>query len=371
MKRFLALICLVSLMLPCRALAENAEWETAAEAVRHMRIGWILANTFDSYGGWIATSTKATPTDFETAWGNPVTTRELIHCVKDAGFGAVRVPVTFAQHIDESGRIEQAWLDRVAEVVGYVLDEGLYCVLNTHHDTGVDGWLHATRTDCDATRARFVTLWTQLATRFEPCGERLIFESFNEILDEKNEWNTPAPEALAIVNEFNQAFVDAVRATGGNNARRNLAVNTYAAANTPLVLGGFALPTDAVEGRLMAQVHSYDPWAFTSKSATWTAMTDVWSPARYPAQLVELYNRLDETFLQKGIPVIVGEFGSEDKNNTADRAQWAQCVVKIAAKHGIPCFYWDTSTFALLDRRTLTWTYPEIVAAMMDALPAN
>ena len=70
-------------------------WEDAASAVRNMGAGWNLGNTLDTNSGdadnmWIEAYTDRTPAAYETGWGQPVTTRRLIHMFKDAGFGACR-----------------------------------------------------------------------------------------------------------------------------------------------------------------------------------------------------------------------------------------------------------------------------------------
>ena len=366
MKRIIALCALASLLAACAPAVAEQGWESAADALQNMRIGWNLGNTLDSNGAWIAEKTKGEPSDYETAWGNPVTTPEIIQTVKDAGFGMVRVPVTYREHMDENGTIDEKWLDRVEEIVNYVLDEGLYCIINVHHDTGAEGWLRAVNDE--QAQERFCGIWRQLCARFGGYGEKLVFEGFNELLDEKAEWNAPGPVALQAVNRLNQAFVDTVRASGGNNATRNLAVTTYAAGSSPLLLMNFTLPTDPAEGHLMVEVHSYDPWGFNSSEVPWTTMTDQWSD-EYTQVLEKQYARLGEMFTQKGVPVLMGEFGNEDKNNLDQSVQYAALTIRYARENGVTCCYWDCSNFILLDRKTCTWLRPEFVQAMMNELP--
>ncbi len=369
MKKMLAVICALTLALSALvipALAEGAEFESAADAVKNMRTGWNLGNTLDSHGAWIKQSAAGAPSNYETAWGNPVTTNELIATVKEAGFGAVRVPVTYAQHLDAEGNIDSAWLDRIEEIIGYVLNNDMYCLINVHHDTGAEGWMHATKTGYDETAAKFKKIWEQVSARFIGYGDKLLFEGYNEILDENNEWNTPKQEAYDAANSLNQLFVDTVRASGGNNAVRNIIVTTYAGAHNAAVLKGFVLPTDSAENHIIAEVHSYAPWKFTSTTATWTVMTDKWTN-QLASEIAQTYKSISERFSADGVPVIVGEYGSEDKNNTEDRAKWAKCVVAQAAKYGIVCFYWDTGSFGLLDRKNMTWLYPEILSSIMEA----
>ncbi|MDR1564023.1 MAG: glycoside hydrolase family 5 protein [Oscillospiraceae bacterium] len=357
--------------LPVGAAAET-QHETAAEAVASIKAGWNLGNTLDSNGEWIALYTAGRPSDYETAWGNPVTTRAMLHAVKAAGFNAVRVPVTYAQHLDSGANIDPVWLNRVAEVIGYVLDEGMYCVTNLHHDTGEGelGWLKASAVDLPVTGAKLQKVWGQIAERFKDYDNHLLFESFNEILNTSNEWSNPSAGDLDTVNQLNQLFVDTVRATGGGNAERNLIVNTYAAAVDYSIINAFVLPNDTVQEHLIAEVHCYSPWEFTSEPA-WMSPTrwkDTWD-SDLEASLDVIFNNLNNRFTKNNIPLIMGEFGCEDKNNESERAKWASYFVTKAAEIGVPCFYWDTSTMRLFNRSTLQFEFPLIAAAL--ATPAS
>ena len=110
------------------------EFESATDAVKNMGVGWNLGNTLDSWGN----TTFETPTDQEAWWGQPVTKPELMKMMKEAGFGAIRVPVTWYNHMDKDGNVDAAWMKRVHETVDYVINAGLYCIVNVHHDTGAD-----------------------------------------------------------------------------------------------------------------------------------------------------------------------------------------------------------------------------------------
>lgn len=351
---------------------EGDVWEKAADAVAGMKTGWNLGNTLDSYGDWIVQWGDGSTASFETAWGQPVTTPELMKAFAAAGFGAVRVPVTWRQHFNESDfTVDKAWMDRVEAVVGYVLDAGMYCIINLHHDTGTDGWLMADTSTYETSKIKFQALWKQIAERFEPYGEKLLFEGFNEILSATDNWTGPASSAsYAIVNKLNQDFVSTVRSTGGNNAKRNLVCNTYGAGCSARELDPFVLPDDSAEGHLIAQVHSYAPYpfAFDVSSDTWWGPYDkkVFDKACEDA-IREIIEGLDSHFVQKGIPCIIGEYGAVDKNNTPERAKHAAFYVSTARQYGITCFHW----MGLMDgedRSTLTWTDPEIRDAIIGSL---
>lgn len=361
-----AAITVGGLALP--SFAADKDFETAQEAVDNIGAGWNLGNALDSCGEWIGLYTAGKPENYETAWGSPVTSEKLIKAVKSAGFNAVRVPVTWAEHIDEKGNIDEEWLGRVQEVVDYVISQDLYCVLNVHHDAGADGWLEASSRCYENSGAKFEGLWTNIAERFKDYGEKLIFEGFNEILDSANSWTeSRQSDAYGAVNSFNQLFVDAVRKTGGSNKTRNLMVQVYSAGSSVKTLDGFVLPKDSVKNHLVIQIHNYDPQGFTANDATWTTMTDKWGSDAEKKYFDTLFERLAKFSEKQGAPVVVGEFGANYKGNEACRKLYAEYFVSTAAKYGIKCFWWDTGDMALFDRSAAKVKYPDIVKALVSS----
>lgn len=353
--------------------ASAVEYENAYDAVENMTVGWNLGNTLDAHGEWIEKWTDNTPADYETSWGNPVATKELIDEVRAAGFNTIRVPVTWAQHIDDKGNIDKVWLDRVQTVVDYVMaHEDMYCILNVHHDGGAEGWLVASDECYDADADKFAGLWKNIAERFRDYDERLIFESFNEVLDEQDRWNSSDAEGHGRINDLNQLFVDTVRATGGGNADRNLMVQTYAASCQADALAAFVLPEDSTEDHLILHVHSYAPWGFTSDDATWTTMTDVWGADHQIAEIERLYKSLYDFSQKQGAPLVMGEFGSQDKGNEPHRAAHAKLSVAEAKKYGIRCIWWDNgSSYQLFDRSEYRNLHPMITDAMTQQFAAD
>lgn len=316
--------------LPFQAI--QAQSESAVDAVKNMGVGWNLGNTLDAY------SRKGKPTDAsywncqgldsETYWGQPTTTSKFITMMKNAGFGAIRVPVTWFNHMDKDGKVNAAWMKRVHEVVDYVIDNGLYCILNVHHDTGADSgtsesWIKASEDNYTTYQTRYEELWKQIAEEFKSYGDQLIFEGYNEMLDTKNSWSfadsknstyssAAATSAYNGLNNYAQSFVNAVRATGGNNADRNLIVNTYAAAcgtgswNTHLQdpLKNMKLPEDEATGHLIYEVHAYPNLTYTSA----TGATNNRSMTSIKSEVDELISN-SKNYL-KGAPLIIGEWGT-------------------------------------------------------------
>jgi len=365
------------------ALAENGP---AFDIVRAMGVGWNLGNTLDSIDNQKLGITKeitfTTPERYyETCWGNPITTAENIAAVAKAGFGAIRVPVTYSDHMDEDFKIRREWLLRVEQVVKYVLDNDIYCIINLHHDTGHGTWpwLRADPGNIAKLERQLKTVWLQIATHFADYGDKLLFESFNEIMDTQDRWSGSDSASYNAVNRLNQAFVDTVRSTGRGNANRFLIVKTYAASAEEDVLDAFVLPKDNVADRLIIGVHYYGAVAFVMRQnqVGWTEVYNDWSLIRDGRPVEKTLRQLNSRFVEKGIPVIVSEIGAQNKGNTADRARYAAHYVETAKQFGIACFWWDTGgpskdadtvdSTTLFDRAGNKWYFPEIVDAMVKA----
>jgi aryl-phospho-beta-D-glucosidase BglC (GH1 family) len=347
--------------------------ESAKDAVVNMGLGFNLGNTMDAYDT-NKSMAKNSVADFETCWGQPVTTNAMMKFLKDGGINAVRVPVTWFQHMDADGTVDKAWMDRVQEIVDYVINNGMYCILNVHHDTGAESngssvhWIKADVQNHTANQAKFKNLWTQIASRFKDYSNKLLFEGYNEMLDASSTWGAPKEaSSYTAVNAYAQDFVDAVRATGGNNATRNLIVNTYAAANSDAVLNNFTVPTDKVSGHIAVEIHSYDPWNWFSNKGAWDSSCQT--------EITNMFTRLNNTFVSKGVPVVIGEYGthgdkSVSKSSTDAQKQaaadQAADIVKKAKALGIATFYW-MSIFQDADRTVPQWTLPIVVEAMNKA----
>lgn len=352
----------------CLPVSAKSGFKSAEETVSDIVIGWNLGNTLESTGDWVALYTDNAPADYEKAWGNPVTTEAMIKTVKNAGFNAVRVPVTYAKHIDKDGNIDKAWLDRVQEVVDYVMAQDMYCIINVHHDTGTDGWLKASAQKYESSSIIFANIWVQVSERFKDYDDRLLFESFNEIIDDNNNWGTTDDASYDTVNKLNSLFVGTIRSSGGNNAERNLIVNTYAAGGSENTLKNFTVPKDKTDGHLIVEVHNYNPSSFTSDDSYITNPTSKWGNPPLKKRLDDDFAVLDKYSKKYGVPIIIGEFGAKDKHNDGDRAEFAEYFIRGAGKYGIKCFWWDDGgSYELLDRDRCKFIHEPIVEKMVAA----
>lgn len=326
------------------------------ELCSRITVGWNLGNSLDATGSGMSS---------ETSWGNPKTTKELILKVKEAGFDAVRIPTTWYNHLDSDFNISEEWLARVQEVVDYAYDEGMYVILNVHHEN----WNDPYESTLPDVKKKIKKLWTQIANRFESYGERLIFEGMNEPRwkNTNYEWNGGNAEGRRVVNAYNEYFVETVRATGGNNRYRALMIPTYAASASGL--DGFTVPQDK---SVIVSLHAYSPYNFAMNPSGTTKFDP--NNTSDTQELTLLAGTLYDRFISNGTGVIIGECGTANKNNYSDRVNWAGYFPKLFRSKGIPVFLWDNNaygsgneTFGQLHRDTLAWEYPEYIKAFVKA----
>lgn len=330
-------------------------WQTATEAVAQMTTGLNIGNTLDSYGSWL---TGSNPKTYETGWGNPQITLQLIQAMKQGGFNAVRLPVTWYQNILSDGIVRESWMNRVQQVVDYIIGEGMYCILNVHHDTGagIEAWLKADLTNIDAISAKMTSLWTQIATRFRDYGDHLIFEGYNEMLDQDNHWTMTTANGYAAHNQLAQVFVNTVRSTGGSNAYRSLLVNTYSADPGQYTASRFVVPTDCVEEQLIVGAHVYAPGSFTSQGDD--AEAPVWTDAM-AQELTSVLQSLRDVF--PNTPVVIGEFGANSRAIESEAAKYAKVFIEKSVELGLGRFYW----FDIINRKTYEWTMALLKASLL------
>ncbi len=363
-------------MLACAILVSNASSapfsRSAMDFVRdEIHVGINIGNTLD------------VPLGNETEWGNVPVTRELIRAYKARGFDTVRVPVTWSKRFDHGAPghpIEPAFLARVKEVVGWCLAEGMVTIINVHHDGGDSGppfgWLTIDGVHEDEAEAILRDLWTQIATAFRDAGEHLVFEAFNEVRKARQyagpdgrqkgqeDWTGRAPY-FETCNRYARAFAEAVRATGGNNARRYLMVPTYAAAFQEATCAGWRSPEPDGD-RVIADIHCYEPGDF----CLW-GNRKVHDPEHAKKRLGLFFPVFKKHFTDKGIPLVLGEVNAQRRwvdamqyiPNDVERMRWARQYAETARTFGFPVIVWENggeADMALIDRRTATWTKPRL-----------
>nr|WP_321412317.1 cellulase family glycosylhydrolase [uncultured Carboxylicivirga sp.] len=351
---------------------------SALQLASKIKIGWNIGNTLEAIGG-------------ETAWGNPMVTEELIKLVKSNGFNAIRIPCSWNQYLEnaETAKIKSVWLDRVKEVVKYCVDNDMYAVLNIHWD---GGWMenNCTIEAQYENNAKQKAFWQQIATHLRDFDEHLIFAGANEP-------NVENETQMNVLMSYHQTFIDAVRATGGKNAYRVLVVqgpSTDIEKTNQLMT---SMPEDIVDDRLMAEIHYYTPYQFClmTEDANWGKMFYFWGANYHSTNLTnrnanwgeeddieELFGLMKSQFVDKGIPVILGEFaaikrtfltGDDLQLHLNSRAYYLKYVAYQAKLHGMLPFYWDAGNMgenasALFNRQNNSVFDQQALDALMTGI---
>lgn len=336
---------------------------SSQQIVNEMQMGWNLGNTLD------AKCDGVTGLATETCWGNPKTTKRMFDDLKAKGFRSFRIPVTWEGHFGGAPNytIDAAWMDRVEEVVNYAIDDKCYVILNSHHDE----WVTLKPGTKAQVQDQITKIWTQIANRFKNYGDHLIFETLNEprLYGEGTEWSGGTAEARGILNEYNAAIVSAMRATGGNNAQRHIMVQTHAATALQVAQDDLVLPPG--DTRIIVSQHTYYPYFFTMDvSSTSTAQ---WGSATDKSEMDAELDRIQAKFVDKGIPVVIGEWGSIDKGNLDARVAHAAHYAQAVKDRGMCPVWWDNgvtvsenSSFGILNRNGGGWSTPRIADALVE-----
>lgn len=323
--------------------------KTAVEVVDDMEIGWNLGNTLEACGDWINGKSVS---DYETAWGNPVTTHEMIDGIKDAGFKTVRIPVAWSNLMAADYTINQNLLARVKEVVDYCTDNDMYAIVNIHWD---GGWFENFATSYDESMRKYTSVWTQISNYFKDYPNNLIFESLNEEGCWDSIWNRYSGttgenkiRAYNTLNNINQKFVDIVRASGGSNSTRCLLIAGYATDVDLTCDDHFRMPNDPVDDKLMISVHYYTPSTFTilTEDASWGKCARTWGTEAEINQVTTDFRKMKSKFADRGVPVIVGEYSTALQNKERESVvRYISTVCKTAYDMGFCPVFWDNGEY--------------------------
>ncbi len=391
MKHFYRAALLAVVMLMAGEMsAQDGLDRSAMDVVNDMSPGWNLGNTFEATTSWTggALWNNKGGLGAETGWQDTKTSQAVIDFVKSLGFKSIRIPCAWAYgHISDASNytIDAAWMARVKEVVDYCINDGLYVVLNDHWD---GGWLEEKMKDSNAAniaknKGILKLLWTQIANAFKDYDEHLLFAGLNE----------PGADNQASTNnliQYNQTFVDAVRATGGNNAKRVLVVQGPSTNidHTCNFMNG-KMPNDIVPGKLAIEVHYYNPWQFwgMEKDESWGKVFYYWGNGNHHSgsthnatwgeekDMKDQLQKMKTYFVDKGYPVVIGEFGanwrdisklsneSQEKHNASIKAHYKELHRLCKEMGGMVPMTWDINsrsqngtkgTMTIVDRKNLT-----------------
>lgn len=342
---------------------------TATEVIRLMGNGINLGNTLEAYNHKSYVDSGVNPTSFETLWGQPVTTRDMIDDMKALGFDTLRIPVAWTNGINyESGdyTIDERLMNRVDEVVNYALDADMYVILNDHWDGSWWGMFgSATAKTRQKAMDMYISMWTQIAERFKNYSDYLIFESANEELGDrlndqdiaKDSGTLSTNECYEITNKINQTFVDTVRATGGNNSQRFLLIAGYGTDIKNTCDDRYVMPSDSAQNKLLVSVHYYEPFSYCG-----SASLSSWGTIKHYEKQNELLKMMTK-FTDAGYGVIFGEYAvalngdGSVKDNTCD---FINNFLDNCDLYNYCPVLWDCSS--LFKRSTLSWLDTDVEA---------
>lgn len=331
----------------------DSEDLTALELSKLMGNGINLGNTMEAYGR-PELGIDADASEYETFWGQPVTTEEMIAGMKNSGFDSIRIPVAWTNMMDfENGNytIADAYLDRVDELITYAVRNDMYVIINDHWDGSWWGMFgSATEETRETAFTMYTSMWTQLANRYSDYDKSLIFESGNEELGSrlndidicKDSGSLSEDECYEMTNRINQTFVDTVRATGGNNADRFLLIAGYNTNIAKTCDDRFQMPKDTVPDKLLVSVHYYDPWNYcgTDSGTQWG------THGEYETQNDDLKKMTK--FTEQGYGVIIGEYGVLAKSDGTLKdsiTAYTKNLLDNCDLYNFVPMLWDTSSF--------------------------
>ena len=356
------------------------------EITKAMGAGWNLGNTFDATG--------TAGMDSETSWGQPLTTKVMIDGLAASGIKTIRIPVSWAKHITDKTNytISREWMERVKTVVDWAIQDGLYVIINSHHDNyftstkmpRASGY-YPNSTNLAESQRFLYNVWGQIAQAFNNgYDEHLIFETMNEPrpAGTKCEWwfdgDSLCLDAAKCLSQMNQTALDAIRSTGGNNQKRFVMCPALQASENSASSASFKMPQDKEPGRLILSVHAYTPYSFAMEAPGERSFTQA-----HKDELNTMFGKLKRKFLDKGYPVVIGEYGATNKDNLNDRIAWFEFYVSTAKSNGIPCILWDNGVWQLrqnkdgtpdysegygyYNRQNQTWYFPQITEAIINS----
>ncbi|MCM1308543.1 MAG: cellulase family glycosylhydrolase [Butyrivibrio sp.] len=329
--------------------------KTAAEVARAMGDGINLGNTMEATAGGNPWFDVSNVTNWETAWGQPKTTRAMIDGMKRAGFESIRIPIAWSNMMAKDGSCEipKVFFDRVDEIIGYAYANDMYVIINIHYD---GGWWDDFASDEAGTMKRYKAMWEQIAGHYKDYDDKLIFESANEELGDKL--------GYALVNRINQAFVDLVRSSGGNNGVRYLLIAGYNTDIDKTCASAFKMPSDTCKNHLLISVHYYTPWTYCGmwKDESWGRADYDWGTDADRAEMENYFKKMQK-FTDAGYGVIIGEYsalpnydnGSYTRKDGA--VEFLAHVRELSAKYGYAAYLWDTGDW--YDKRTCSMRWDD------------
>lgn len=345
-----------------KAAGSDEFTRTAIEIAADMGYGWNLGNTMEATNTW---TPNPKVTDFETAWGQPVTTKAMIDGIKKAGFNSIRIPVSWSNMMSSDGNytIDASYFKRVDEIISYAFANDMYVIINDHYDGGWWKGFASNKTEC---MKHYKNMWTQVAGHYKDYPEKLIFESANEELGNslKNDNENVAELKLySLTNEINQTFVDIVRKSGGNNEKRYLLIAGFNTDINKTCSSLYKMPADTINNHLMVSVHYYTPWTYVGLykdegygyKATWGTDSD-------KSEMAGNFARMKK-FTDAGYGVVIGEYSvlpqyisSGNYKRKDGDTTFIKYLLTLCDKYGYAPYVWDAGDWYKRDTCSMRWS---------------
>lgn len=338
------LITLMILFTYLSPLATRAEGKSKMQTyVEDMQPGWNLGNSLDATGD-------------ERSWGNPLTSKELIDAIAEQGFKSIRIPVTWGHRMNDDNKIDPDFLDRVAEIVNWSLDAGMYVMLNMHHDSD---WIYNMKTDRTGVLDRYRAAWTQISDYFKDYPDKLMFEAINEPRFDED-WGRDTENYFDYLYDLNTSFYQIVRGSGGKNKTRPLVLTTITSGHAIDRLRRLKETIDELkDDNIIATVHYYGYWPFSVNLGGATSFDD-----QAKGDIETTIDRLEKVFVKEGIPVVIGEYGLLAFDDDIDGVQAGEVLkyfeyfTYYTRLKGITHMLWDNGQH--FDRNNLVWNNPAL-----------
>ncbi len=320
------------------------------DLVAEMGAGWNLGNSFD-----VTSSDK-------TSWGNPLPNKTIIDNVREMGFTTLRIPITWGydQNNHAPYTIDPNYLIRVRNVVNYAFQNGMHVIINVHHD---NHWVVPDAAHANETKERLGSLWTQVSEYFIEYNDSLIFETLNEPRLEgiPEEWSGGTPAGRGFINDFHTTAVNAIRATGGNNALRHIMIPTWAASTVDAAMDDLEIPNN--DQKIIISLHTYFPWAFAGEASI------SWGSDQDKLDLEGEFDRIYQKWIvEEQRPVILGEWGTIAANPINSRLEYYEFYAREAAERGLLTIVWDDGgNFRLYNRHQQRWDYEGLASVIISA----
>lgn len=290
--------------------------------------------------------------------------------IADQGFNAVEIGCRFPHLVNSIyGDLNLEYIEKLRNIIDCAYKYDLYIILSLYD--GYDYmWTSLNYDNQDSIIKMINTSYKKLVENLNDYDDKLAISFCSEPRDYSD--NLIDEEGCNVLNKINEEFVHMVRSTGGNNLYRKLVITTGWSRCSGISAEKFKMVNDEYT---FVRIHLYEPGDFANSKTE----EHIFDEVNHQLKLVESFNNIKKNFIDKGIPVYIGEFGSRPKDNDEERIKWAKCYLSLANSYNIKCFIWDTenkgsgidNSFAISNKQKLEWLNPNYMNYILDLYKNN